>query len=80
MSQSEAQERPDNDDEEGDGVDGDDEDGVDGDDESKFENGQKWNTHCIWTVFVVFSKRICVFWSSRDERQRSPDFKSHLGK
>ena len=47
--------------------------------ESKFENGQKWNTHCIWTVFVVFSKRICVFWSSRDERQRSPDFESHLG-
>ena len=32
MSQSEAQERPDNDDEEGKGVDGDDEDGVDGDD------------------------------------------------
>ena len=52
MSQSEAQERPDNDDEEGKGVDGDDEDGVDGDDDDDDDDGDHNNNNDDGQVFL----------------------------
>ena len=42
--------------------------------------GPNSNTNCIWGVYVAIPKCICENSTPRDERRRSADSESHLGK